>query len=60
MIAANKIDAVYTGPGQENPVEAIRAEFEPKGTAVFPISAVAGEGVKELLYHVENMLGKHW
>ena len=56
VIAANKIDAVYTGPGQENPVEAIRAEFEPKGTAVFPISAVAGEGVKELLYHVENML----
>lgn len=54
VIAANKIDAIYN---QENsPVDAIRKEFEPKGIAVYPISAVSGEGVKELLYHVNEML----
>ncbi|MBO5291734.1 MAG: GTPase ObgE [Lachnospiraceae bacterium] len=53
VIAANKIDAIYT---EDNPVERIRAEFEPKGIAVFAISAVSGQGVKELLYHVSGML----
>jgi GTP-binding protein len=37
-------------------VEAIRAEFEPKGIKVFPMSAVTGQGVKELLYEVNEML----
>ncbi len=54
VIAANKIDAV-NGEG-DSPVEAIRAEFGPKGIRVFPISAVSGQGVKELLYHVRGML----
>lgn len=54
VIAANKIDVIYGG--DENPVEAIRAEFAPKGIEVFPISAVTGEGVRELLYHVNEML----
>ena len=54
VIAANKIDAVYDGDG--NPVEAIKAEFEPRGIAVYPISAVSGQGVRELLYHVNEML----
>lgn len=54
VIAANKIDAIYDN-GQD-PVEAIRKEFEPKGIAVYPISAVSGQGVKELLYHVNEML----
>lgn len=53
VIAANKID-VLSGDG--NPVEEIRREFEPKGIAVYPISAVSGQGVKELLYHVNEML----
>ncbi|NLL80007.1 MAG: GTPase ObgE [Clostridiales bacterium] len=53
VIAANKIDAVYT---EDDPVERIRAEFEPKGITVFGISAVSGQGVKELLYHVSGML----
>ena len=34
----------------------IRAEFEPKGIKVFPMSAVTGQGVKELLYEVNDML----
>ena len=55
VIAANKIDAVYTEDGSD-PVEAIRAEFEPKGIKVFPMSAVTGQGVKELLYEVNDML----
>lgn len=54
VIAANKIDAVFDP--ESNPVEAIRAEFEPKGIPVFPISAVSGQGLKELLYHVSGML----
>lgn len=54
VIAANKIDAIYDS--EEDPVETIRKEFEPKGIAVYPISAVSGQGVKELLYHVNEML----
>ena len=54
VIAANKIDCIYDE--DDNPVELIRAEFEPKGIKVFPISAVSGEGVRELLFHVREML----
>ena len=54
VIAANKIDAIY---GEENDfVAAIKAEFEPKGIKVYPISAVSGQGVRELLYYVNEML----
>lgn len=54
VIAANKIDAIY---GDENEViQALRAEFEKDGIKVFPISAVSGKGLKELLYHVNNLL----
>ena len=54
VIAANKIDCIFSE--DDDPVELIRAEFEPKGIKVFPISAVSGEGVKELLFHVREML----
>ncbi len=54
VIAANKID-VLSGT-DDSPIEAIKAEFEPKGISVFPISAVSGEGVRELLYKVSGML----
>lgn len=57
VIAANKIDAVYSENG-EDPIERIRNEFEPKGIKVFPISAVSGQGLQELLYHVANMLAE--
>ncbi len=54
VIAANKIDAIYEG--DEDPVERIRQVFEPEGIAVYPISAVSGKGVKELLYGVYEIL----
>lgn len=54
VIAANKIDAIYEG--DESTVDAIKAEFEPKGIKVFPISAVSGKGLKELLYAVNSLL----
>lgn len=56
VIAANKIDMIYEG--DENPVEKIRKEFEPQGIKVYPISAISGEGVRALLYDVNNMLDK--
>lgn len=57
VIAANKIDAIY---GDENEIiSALRSEFEEKeGIKVFPISAVSGQGVRELLYHVKELLSK--
>ena len=56
VIAANKIDAIYVEKGSENPVERLKNEFEPKGIRVFPISAVSGQGLKELLYYVSELL----
>lgn len=54
VIAANKIDAIY---GDENEIiHALRTEFEKDGIRVFPISVVSGKGLKELLYHVQNLL----
>lgn len=54
VIAANKIDAIY---GDENEiVQVLKAEFEKEGISVFPISAVSGKGLKELLYHVNHLL----
>jgi GTP-binding protein len=56
VIAANKTDVIFVDEGEENPVDRIRTEFEPKGVKVFPISAVSGEGLKELLYYVRGLL----
>lgn len=53
IIAANKIDMIYT---QEDPVSRIRAEFEPKGIPVYAISAISGQGLRELLYDINNRL----
>ena len=56
VIAANKIDAIF---GDENEIIAsLKAEFEKDGIKVFPISAVSGKGLKELLYEVKNLLSK--
>lgn len=55
VIAANKMDVFY-GDNREEVLSALRREFEPEGVKVFPISAVSGEGVKELLYHVKSLL----
>lgn len=54
VIAANKVDAL--ADGGEEIVKALRAEFEKDGYKVFPISAVSGKGVKELLSYVESLL----
>lgn len=56
VIAANKIDAIYTEEGAPDPVERLKQEFEPKGIRVFPISAVSGQGLKELLYYTAELL----
>lgn len=56
VIAANKIDAIYDDGSGTNPVELIKAAFEPEGIKVYPISAVTGQGVKELLYAVRGLL----
>lgn len=57
VIAANKIDVIYSGSG-EDPIQQIRDEFEPKGIKVFPISAVSGQGLNELLYYVSDLLSQ--
>ena len=56
VIAANKIDCIYGE--EESPVDKLKQEFEPKGIRVFPISAVSGQGVKELLYYVKELLSQ--
>lgn len=55
VIAANKVDCFY-GDEEETVLTLLKEEFEPKGIQVFPISAVTGKGVRELLYYVKNML----
>ncbi len=54
IIAANKIDAISYQ--EVDPVSRLKAEFEPKGVRVFPISAVSGQGVTEMLYYVSSAL----
>ena len=55
VIAANKTDVFY-GTEEDTVISLLREEFEPKGIKVFPISAVSGKGVKELLYYVKEVL----
>ena len=54
VIAANKIDLIYGE--DDDPVERLKAEFEPLGIKVFPISDATKKGLKELLYAVRNIL----
>jgi len=56
VIAANKTDAIYDDGTGNDPVSALKAEFEPQGIKVYPISAISGKGLNELLYEVYNML----
>lgn len=56
IIAANKTDLIYVQDGDENPVQRLREEFEPKGVKVFPISAATNKGLEELLYAVRALL----
>lgn len=56
VIAANKTDMIYAGDPDR--VLQLRDEFEPKGIRVFPISAISGKGIRDLLYYVREMLDK--
>lgn len=53
VIAANKIDAIWDE--NDTTIDDLKKEFEPD-IKVYPISAVSGEGVKELLFAVRAML----
>ena len=54
VIAANKIDAIYQDDNEI--LQRIKDEFESETIRVFPISAVSGQGLKELLYYVSDLL----
>ena len=56
VIAANKVDMIFQQEDGPDPVERLTQEFEPKGIRVYPVSAVSGKGIRELLYHVKGML----
>lgn len=55
VIAANKID-VMSELEQETVISLMKEEMEPLGIPVFPISAVSGAGVTELLWHINKIL----
>ena len=47
--------------GEEEENEALKKlhdAFDPEGIKIFPISAVSGKGIKELLYYVNDLLKK--
>lgn len=54
VIAANKSDVLYDG--DDTAFALLKEEYEPKGIKVFAISAVSGQGVKELLYYVNDLV----
>jgi len=61
VVAANKIDAIYPEDAASNdpavnPVLRLRQALEPRGVKVFPISAVTGEGLQELVACVREIL----
>ncbi len=53
VIAANKLDVVED---RDAVIKRLRDEYEKDGIKVFPISAVTGEGVNDLLYHVDKLV----
>lgn len=55
VIAANKCDALY-GEDYETVITLLKEEYEPQGIKVFPISAVSGKGLDELLWHVNKLV----
>lgn len=55
VIAANKCDALY-GDDYETVITMLKEEYEPKGIKVFPISAVSGKGINELLWYVNKLV----
>ena len=56
VIATNKTDMIFAQEDESDPVQILKEEFEPKGIRVYPISAISGKGIRELLYQVRHML----
>ncbi len=70
VIAANKTDAIIPpeavdiddsgnliyDKNADDPINRLKERYEPMGIKVFPISAVSGEGLEELLYYVAGEL----
>ncbi len=52
VIVANKMDAMFDDAN----IIALKEAFETESMKIFPISAVTGEGVKEVLYHIKKLL----
>ncbi len=57
VLAANKID-LLSEEERKIVLDKLKAEFEPKGFQVFPISAATGAGIRELLYFVQQELDR--
>lgn len=55
VIAANKIDALDE-ISYETVIEMLKEEFEKDGVKIFPISAVSGKGISELLWYVNDLV----
>lgn len=55
LIAANKVDCIY---GDKDPIARLKKEFEPKGIQVYPISAATGQGIRELLFGIRELLNQ--
>lgn len=55
IIAANKTD-VMDSEALEDIMQKLQKRFEPQGIRVFPISAVTGKGIKELLSYAYQCL----
>ena len=52
IVVANKIDI----PGAEDNIDAVREYVTKKGYEFYPISAATGEGVKELMWRVQELV----
>ena len=55
LIAANKIDCIYN---DDDPISRLKEEFEPKGIKVYPVSAATGQGIRELLLGIKELLNQ--
>ena len=56
VIAANKLDLIYPEEEKQAVLERLKKAYEPLGYEVFAISAATGEGIKNLLYRVADMV----
>ena len=53
IVVANKLDAASP---DDDVMKRLREEFEPKGIEVYGISAVSGQGCRELMFRVQELL----